>query len=226
MKLWKKLFDKCARFYYNWYLQKDRKFQYGFIKLEVTKGVFHPGLFHSTQFLLEYLQRFNLKGKTFLEPGCGTGLVSLYAYDKGANVIASDINPVAVKNAKKNFDNFSKTQQRDGSYKIILSDLFDELPKENYDYIVINPPYYFKNPLNESEKAWFCGEEGQYFKKLFYQLPEYINNDSKVLMVLSDNCDIARIQSIANQFGFNLKEVQKKKLIMENNFIYQIIPND
>jgi hypothetical protein len=42
-----------------------------------------------------------------------------------------------------------------------------------FDIIVINPPYYKKDPGSYSDYAWNCGSNGEYFKKLFTQLRGY-----------------------------------------------------
>src|SRR5690242_9706920 len=84
------------------YLSKTRVYKYGDIRLEVPPQVFHPGFFFSTKLLLNYVKEFALKDKTFLEPGCGSGLISIYAAKKGATVTATDINPVAIECIRKN----------------------------------------------------------------------------------------------------------------------------
>jgi release factor glutamine methyltransferase len=81
--------------------------------------------------------------------------------------------------------------------RIIESDLFDKLPQQAVDFVVINPPYYPKNPLNDSERAWYCGAEFEYFEKLFSQLNNHIQSSTIVLMSLSEDCDIQKISKIA-----------------------------
>src|SRR5436190_4609705 len=78
------------------YLSKKRTYTYENIKLQVPPEVFHPGFFTSTQFLLQYIRKLNLGGKSFLELGAGNGFISIYAAKQDAKVTASDINPVAV----------------------------------------------------------------------------------------------------------------------------------
>ena len=54
---------------------------------------------------------------------------------------------------------------------------FDDVPspKQIFDVIVINPPYFFKHVLNPSQYAWYCGNEGEFFVSLFSQLINYVN---------------------------------------------------
>ncbi len=147
-------------------------------------GVFHPGLFFSTKLLIEYISKYNLKDKNVLELGAGSGLISVYCAKLKANVTASDINPIAVENINQN------EKLNSVNIKVVESDLFDRIETKEFNYIIINPPYYPKNPNNEEELAWFCGNDFQYFRKLFDQMGNYVNSDSKIIMVLSEDCDI------------------------------------
>src|SRR5690349_10739303 len=85
-----------------WYLSKPRKFTYQNIETTILPDVFHPGFFHSTKMLLEFLDHQDVHGKQFLELGCGSGIISVSAALKGAQVTASDINPKAVENVLLN----------------------------------------------------------------------------------------------------------------------------
>lgn len=197
-----------------YYLSKNRDYKYQDIELTVLKGVFHPGLFLSTKQLLILAESIELENRTILELGAGSGAISVFCASKGANVTASDINPIAIKNVKINADHNKVKVQT------ILSDLFLEIPKSTFDYIFINPPYYPKNPTTDAEHAWFCGESFEYFKNLFSQLQEYVNNDSRVFMILSEDCEIESIKSIAEEHNFNLELYKKKQIWFEWNYIF------
>src|ERR1700749_2559201 len=112
-----------------WYLREERKYKYGGIEVSVFPGVFHPGLFHSTRFLLSYLKDQELKNKSLLELGCGTGLISIYSAEKGAIVTASDLNKRALDNAQHNC-NFNHAK-----ISFFHSDLFDNIPDQIFDWI-------------------------------------------------------------------------------------------
>jgi release factor glutamine methyltransferase len=200
------------------YLSKTRVYNYGEIKLEVPPQVFHPGFFFSTGLLLNYIKQLPLKGRTFLEPGCGSGLISIYAAQKGAIVTSTDINPVAVDFLKKNAG-YNKVE-----LTVIQSDLFTNIPKQQFDIIAINPPYYKKRPESVKEYAWFCGENGEYFLSLFEGLNDYIHPASEIFMVLIDGCDMEMIENIVSQNGFNFLCVQTHKNLLEKSFIYKIEP--
>src|ERR1051326_4600356 len=84
------------------YLSKTRTYSYKGIVLEVPPEVFHPGFFSSTKILLRYISKEHLEQKKFLEPGAGSGLLSIYAAKKNAIVTSTDINPVAINYLQKN----------------------------------------------------------------------------------------------------------------------------
>jgi release factor glutamine methyltransferase len=205
-----------------WYLRKDRKFTFDGVSIIVKQGVFHPGLFSSTKILLNFLKQQNLTGKTLLELGCGTALISVWASAKAkAIVTASDISTLATANAQINASTNAV------ELEIIHSDLFQEIKPKLFDWIVINPPYYAQTPRNEAEFAWYCGANFEYFKMLFMQLPQYSNHNSNVLMVLTKGCDLKAITKIASTFHYALIVLKEKDVLFdEKDYLFQIIRKD
>lgn len=182
-----------------YYLRRERTYQYFGITVVVRPGVFHPGLFPSTRMLIQYLSTVELQGKRLLELGCGSGLIAILAENGGAVVTASDISTAAIENMEIN------AAQNQSSITIIRSDLFDEIPVQPFDWIVINPPYYAKAPSTEAERAWFCGQDFEYFRKLFLQLNKYVTKDSGILMTLAGNADIPTIKAIGREHGVDFQ---------------------
>ncbi|MCG2610863.1 methyltransferase [Flavobacterium sp. SM15] len=198
------------------YLSQPRKYSYKNISVWVEPGVFPPFITISTKLLLEFIETLDLKGKTFLELGCGCGILSILAHQKGASVTATDINETALEALKKN------AADNDASLEICYSDLFENLTGKTFDYIIINPPYYPKKPNSIAENAWFCGEHFEYFEKLFKQLPEFIHADNQTYMILSEDCKTEQISAIAQKNNLFLKCISRKIVFREVNFIYQI----
>lgn len=212
----KKLLFPVLKSVYNIYSSKERSYSYKGINVRVMPGVFHPGLFFSTKLLIEYISKYDLNDKNVLELGAGSGLISVYCAKLKANVTASDINPIAVENINQN------SKLNSVIIKVIESDLFDRIETKEFDYIIINPPYFPKNPNNDEEFAWFCGNDFQYFKKLFNQMGNYVNNDSKIIMVLSEDCDIEMIKKIGEQSHFIFTKCYEQKIWGEMNYIFEI----
>ena len=207
---------------HRWYLRKNSKNSYYSkhgLSITVLPGVFHPGLFLSTNIFIEFIKTLELSQKKVLELGAGSGMISLFCAKQGAIVTASDINRNAFEgiqqNAKKNKLNVS----------VILSDLFEKLDPSQFDVIIINPPYYPKNPRSEMEQAFYCGEDFDYFKRLFKGL-KIANNECDIYMILSEDCDCYRISKLAQHNGLILKEVMRTKKWLEWNYIFKLIENE
>lgn len=217
--LLKRLLGPILQSFAAWYFKKPRAYSYKNIRGIVLPGVFYPHLTISTKLLLEFLETKDLKKQSFLELGCGTGMISVFAAKKGAQVTASDINPKAIENATLN------ATKNNVNINAVKSDLFSQLQSMQFDYIVINPPYYPKNASDMAENAWFCGEDFGYFKRLFEVLKHHIHQKSKVYMILSEDCDLERISNIAKAEKFGFKTEVETKKWGERNFIFSIAPN-
>lgn len=211
---------KIAAYTYKPYVQyktsRTTTFRYQDIELLIPPEVFHPGYFNSTRFLLDYISTLPLNEKTFLELGCGSGLISCVAAKHGAKVTASDINTKALFALQENI------ARNNLQMEIIESDLFDDLHKKFFDIIVINPPYYPKDAKTIAEQAWYCGTGFEYFQKLFSQLPAQITQFTAVYMVLSDDCDMPAITKLAAQQNLYLQFLQTKKFWNGKETIYSI----
>lgn len=195
---------------------KTRVFKYQGIKITVVPGVFPPNFTISTRILLKYIDTLNLDGKTLLELGCGSGIISLLAAKKGAVVTASDINEKALEQLKVS------AQKNKLKLKIVKSDLFNTIPETRFDYIIINPPYYPKKPKNVAEQAWYCGENFEYFQKLFEHLPLYLNSEVTAIMILSEDCDINQIKQIAQNHKLTLTQVLQTINFLETNYLFKL----
>jgi len=199
------------------YLSSTRTYCWKGITLEIPPEVFHPGFFKSTKILLHYIKHKNCKGNSILELGAGSGLISIYTAKRGANVTATDINTVAINFLKIN------AVQNNVDLNIIHSDIFNSIPVYLFDMIIINPPYYKKQPRSNADYAWYCGENGEYYQKLFKNLKYYVHEKTEVLMVLCDACDLQMIKDFANENYFALQCVFQRNSIIEKNYIFKIV---
>ena len=211
----KRLLHPALNAYSKWYFSKPRNYRYKDLTVIVNPGVFFPHFTISTKLLLEYLDDENLRNRSVLELGAGTGIISVRCAQNGAEVTASDISLAAIENVKLNAN-------RTGvDVEVIYSDMFDDIPSK-FDLVIINPPYYPKNPETEAEKAWFCGAEFEYFKKLSNQLKSHLSDNGKAIMILSEDCEIELITQILKQGGLTIQPIKEEKRFGEKNFLFSI----
>lgn len=186
--------------FYRWWafrhIRSEQQYCYGVLKLRIPPGIFHPGIFFSTPIFLHFLKQKNFQEKTVLDVGTGSGILAIFAAKSGGQVTAIDINPLAVRIANQN------AKDNDCIITTCLSDLFEHLKPQIFDYILVNPPYYPKNARNDAEKAFFAGPDLDYFDRFFAHLPTFIHPETKIWMILSEDCDQAAITTKAARLGF------------------------
>lgn len=197
-------------------MSRPRWYNYRHISVLVLPSVFHPQVFISTKVLLHYLLQFELRGKKVLELGAGSGLISLVASERGALVTSSDINPEAIAGLKESY------LKNNLAGHTILSDLFDQLPPQEFDFIMINPPYFPKKANNYLEMAFYCGPNYEYYRKLFHQLPTYLTIHTAALMILNEACDRDTITGLGHQAQLKFELKWTINRYGEKHFIYQI----
>lgn len=142
-------------------------------------------------------------------------MISMFCSQKGAKVVASDISPIALQGIYENL------KINNLSLSVVESDLFDKINPGDFDIIVINPPYFPYAVRTTKDLPWFCGANFEYFEKLFSQLKGKLDA-TEALMILSEDCDLVRIRSIAAKSQFNLVVIHSAKIMGEQNYIYRI----
>jgi len=200
-KIWLRLYGQWVLHY----IQKERSFEYAGIRVQVPPGVFHPGLFFTTTLFIDFLQRVDFQEKNVLDIGTGSGLLALFAAKQGARTTALDINPLAVATCRKNAISNGLPLQ------VVESDLFDQVPAgTTYDYLIVNPPYFKASPKDHAARAFFAGENLEYFDKLFQQIPPFTHTNTKIWMILSSECDLKMIHQKAATNGLEHKVLFEK----------------
>lgn len=215
-KIVKPVLDRIFPPLWHWYVRKPRTSRWRNVKVTVPPGVFHPGLFLSSRFLLQHLESHSLSNKTVLEIGSGSGIIAIAAAKRADKVTATDISSLAIAAIEAN------AKQNNVHMQVVKSDLFVDLPAFPYDFVVVNPPYYPVDPKTEAEHAWFCGAEFEYFQRLFQDLHRYTSPTCQVRMVLSEDCKLDHIQAIGRQCNWEMTVVAQRKRWGEWNYIFSV----
>ena len=131
------------------------------------------------------------KGASVLDVGTGCGILAVLAAEKACRVVAFDVNPFAVRCAKRN----SVLNNVRGKIDFMQTDLLTALSVEaRFDLIVFNAPYL---PAAEHEaetwlgKSWAGGFNGrQVIDRFIAQAPLHLEPNGRALMMQSTLADV------------------------------------
>lgn len=105
-------------------------------RLTIRPTVFHPRWFISSESFAKFIEQLDLRGKSVVDVGTGSGILALAAARAGADyVVAADINPNAALSAADNAQANGCTAVR-----AVCSDLLSAIaPRPLFDVILSSP---------------------------------------------------------------------------------------
>jgi len=179
-------------------------------ELTVLPGVFSPKYFTDSEWFAEKIPKI-VKNKKMLEIGTGTGIVAIFCALEEADVVATDINPEAVKNCKLNSKKLSlDIDVREG-------DLFEPIRNsEKFDFIFWNHPFIYtkKRPKEMVLRGGLdCMYEG--LKKFIKNSKKFLNPNGKVLLGTGSPARIDKIKKFAELYDYEIKFLEKAAISME-----------
>lgn len=153
-------------------------------------------------------------GRSVLEIGTGTGLLSLVCLQSGAkSVLATDINPAAVANAKYNAamleleENFELRQvavSEPGAFTVIAR-------QERFDLILSNPPWEDGKVQQPADHALY-DPDFELMDSLLEGLPDHLNSGGRCLLAYGHVPAITRLLLKAEEFNLKTKVLDDRKL--------------
>lgn len=159
------------------------------------------------------------RGNRVLDLGCGCGIQGLNAAILGASqIVCSDINPVALKNAKKNAvqNGFQK------KFSFIESSFFSGFKKnEKFDCIIFNPPYV----PSGKEKKWTetdGGKKGRETLDFFLeQCGAFLKKNGTVFFLQSSLNGVSLTEKKLEKLGLGFEIIAKQKLFFEELVVFK-----
>lgn len=147
-----------------------------------------------------------------LDMGSGSGIQAETCQKlKFKNILAVDINPLAVENliGKK--------------INAIKSNLFSNLKEHRFDLIIFNAPYLPRDPREpkDSQLATTAGKNGyELINKFLKQSKYHLNKDGNILLLFSSLSQPQKILDYARKLDYNYQLINTKKIPYEELYVY------
>lgn len=155
-----------------------------------------------------------MKDAAVLEVGTGSGLVSLCCVQAGARtVVATDLNPAAVANARDNaatfgFDDRLEVRlvpRRDpGAWTVIR-------PDETFDFIISNPPWENQKPVSVEQFALY-DPDFELLETLVEGARKRLKPNGRMWLAYGCVTAIRRIQEVAAREALECRVLDERKL--------------
>jgi len=191
------------------------------IKIYDKTFILLPNVFSPRGTLTSSLLARNLgvkKGDYVLDLGTGCGIQAIFAAEKAKKVVATDINPQAVKCAKIN----AKINNVAEKIDVRCGNLFEPVKNEKFDLIIFSPPYLPGKPKNFLERAWFCGEEYETIKEFFVCVKKHLRPNGRIRMIYSTIADVNFLFDILKKSNFKWFVITSIRTPLEKIFILEI----
>ncbi|MDH4028201.1 MAG: tRNA (adenine(22)-N(1))-methyltransferase TrmK [Nitrospirota bacterium] len=183
---------------------------------EVSEHVFNPKYYYTSRFMAEHI------GVTpddiVLDMGTGSGIQAVTAAEKASRVIAVDINPEAVRLARKNV----RANGVEDVVSVMEGDLFTPLDNaRKFSVILFTPPYLEGRPLTGFDHALFDPDK-ILIRRFFTEAGQYLGPGGYVQMLYSSIAGHEHALRVSEQFGWDRSLIARGKTFTETFFIYKM----
>lgn len=200
--------------------QSTRRARAAGFNLVVRPTVFHPRYFLTSEYFASFIDKLDLKGKSVVEVGTGTGVLSLAAARAGAaRVVAIDINPNAALSAA---DNAKLNGLSDRVLPLCSNLLSGVAPRPLFDVILSSPPSFAGEPRDVADRAWVAGPGYRDIAKLFDQAHERLKPGGRFYLLLSSDSDLGLLGELISDAGFNARLVSERSIVFESFILYEL----
>ena len=179
-----------------------------------------------------------------LDVGTGSGIQAIAASEKAKLVIGIDTSRDAIKLATENA--LKQNVKNTGFFESNMLDLLKKIETKKqfknsflkeiknkkihdflekkilFDLIIFNPPYLPQDKGIE-DKSIYGGIKGhETLEKFFSKVSEYLKENGNILIVFSSLTKKEKVDELLQNYCFEFKQVDEKKLFFETLFVYLI----
>ena len=184
---------------------------------EISKDVFNPKYYFTSQFMARNMTVS--KGDVVLDMGTGSGIQAITAGLKASKVIAIDINPKAVRFARKNV----KANNLQNIISVLEGDLFTPLKQQPFFNTVLFTPPYMEGPSKTGLDHALYDWNKKLIARFFEEAGHYLKPGGDIQMLYSSIAGPDQALQIAGKFGWKHTLMAQEKTFTESFYIYQLI---
>ncbi len=185
---------------------------------EVSEDVFNPRFYFTSEFMARHIKAG--PDDEVLDMGTGSGIQAIVAAKIAKRVVAIDINPEAVKFARRNV----KLNGLEERVTVLEGDLFKPLRHgEKFNIIIFTPPYMEGLPKTNLDLALYDPNKSL-IMRFFSKAREYLKKDGYVQMLYSSIAKPSRALEIVEGFGWRHSLIAEKETFTETFIIYRLTP--
>lgn len=198
----------------------------GGVVFKVLPEVYAPTAFTDTLWFAEKIREI-VGTKSLLEIGTGTGAISVFAALNGAKVVATDINPAAVENARAN------AEKHKVNISVRQGNLYEPLqPDEKFDFIFWAHPFNnWEEPVDDMLLISGMDYQYQALKGYIEGAKAHLSECGKLLLGTGDTADLQMILDTAEVNGYSLNLLKEITMPLEEDgeavitdLLYEFVP--
>ena len=182
----------------------------GDLKILVMPTVSNPKVLRTGAFFASQLDgRVIGPSDEVLDLGTGSGVCALFAAQLGGRVVATDINPAAVRCALVN----ALMNGLEKNIEFRQGDLFTPVGDERFDVVLFNPPFLLGAPKDDRDAAWHSQDVAERFAT---GLANHLKSDGVALLLLSSFGDACAVfESELRSRGLRLEVFARRRYVNE-----------
>lgn len=159
-----------------------------------------------------------LSSYSCLDMGCGSGILGITSAKKGIPTTFVDINEKALEQTKKELEK----EQLSTKTTLIYSDLFFNIPLQEFDILVFNTPY-LPDDEELQDLALHGGPNGNEVALRFLtDVSSYMKKDGVLFILVSSLGHPEDIETKCVEQNLHHEIIARKKLFFEELIIYKI----
>jgi len=152
---------------------------------------------------------------SFLDLGCGSGLIAIVAAKAGVKVTAVDISKEAVELTERN------AKSNNVLIECMRSDLLDSV-NGKFDIIAFNAPY-LPEEAKKGNQSWAAGENLQIIRRAVEQVKGRLNPNGVLMMAISSLTGVGKVGKLLESSGFSWQTAAERKVPWERLLVLKAV---